>query len=345
MTRPLRILVPNFPAPDSFTDNVVHSLRAMGHEVRAMPRPAWRDRGRLRRIASDGWSALRPQTLGAQESWALAAARDWRPDLVLALTLALRDEVLAGLKRAGAGLCVAWWGDTPANMRGMGLLADGWDRIYLKDAFGVGRLRALGLPAALLHEAANPDWHRPLATPDHPDAESVVVAGNYYGARQFLIRRLAAAGVPLALYGSPPPRWSHPAVTSRFRHRYIIRDDKSRTFHAALACLNSTHLSEGDSLNCRAFEICAAAGLQLIEARPAVATCFEPGAEVLTYASVDEILAHLDRARREPDWARGIRAAGHRRVLAHHTYRHRLDRILAETGLAPAAPLPPDPAA
>lgn len=31
----LIISVPNFPAPDSFTDNVVHTLKAMGHEVRA----------------------------------------------------------------------------------------------------------------------------------------------------------------------------------------------------------------------------------------------------------------------------------------------------------------------
>lgn len=334
MTRPLRILVPNFPAPDSFTDNVVHTLRAMGHDVRAMSRMAWRDQGRVRRILTDAWVGFRPATLSAQERWALAAVRDWRPDLVLALTLALRDEVLAGLKRAGAGLCVAWWGDPPANMRGMGLLAEGWDRIYIKDADCVAKFRALGLPAELLHEAANPDWHRPIPAPDHPDAGAVVVAGNYYGYRQFLVHRLAEVGVPLALYGSRPPRWSHPAVLERFRGRYILREDKSRAFYAGLACLNSTHLSEGNSLNCRAFEICATGGLQLIEAKSAVIDCFDPGTEVLGYASVAEILDHLERARREPDWARAIREAGRRRILAEHCYRHRLDRVLTDAGLA-----------
>jgi spore maturation protein CgeB len=333
MSRPLRILVPNHPAPDSFTDNVVHTLRSMGHEVCAMPRLALRDQGPLYRILTDAWTAYRPATLSSQERWTLATVRDWKPHLVLALTLALREEVLLRLRQLGTGLCVAWWGDPPGNMRGMGLLADGWDRIYIKDAAAVDKLRAVGLPADLLNEAANPEWHRPVRSATHPDAQALVVAGNYYGYRQFLVRRLAEAGVPLALYGTRPPRWSHPAIVRQFRGRYIVREEKSRVFHAGLACLNSTHLSEGNSLNCRAFEICAAGGLQLIEAKPAVADCYDPGTEVLTYASVDEILSHLDRARREPDWSRAIREAGHRRTLAEHTYRHRLDRILSDADL------------
>jgi spore maturation protein CgeB len=337
MPRPLRIVVPNFPAPDSFTDNVVHTLRAMGHDVRAMPRLALRDQGAIPRILTDAWAGYRPDTWHSQERWAVATAREWRPDLVLSLTLALREEVLVRLKQLGTGLCIAWWGDTPANMRGMGLLADGWDRIYIKDSSAVDKFRAVGLPADLLHEAANPDWHRPLRSTSHPDAGALVVAGNYYGYRQFLVRRLAEAGVPLALYGTRPPRWSHPAIVRQFRGQYIVRDEKSRVFHAGLGCLNSTHLSEGNSLNCRAFEICATGGLQLIEAKPAVAACYDPGTEVLTYGSIEEILSHLDRAGREPDWSRAIREAGLRRTLSEHTYRHRLERILADASLVPLA--------
>lgn len=333
MTAPLRILVPNFPAPDSFTDNVAWTLRAMGHEVRMMKRLAPRDRGRMHRIVHDAWVGFNPSALSGQETWALEQVKYWKPDLVLALTLALRSEVLDELKARGADVCVAWWGDSPANMRGLGLLADSWDRIYIKDAAAVAKLRAVGLPAALMHEAANPAWHRPIPVTNTADAEALVVAGNYYGYRQFIVERLAARGVKLALYGTRPPRWATETVRREFRGRYIVKDEKSEIFHSGLACLNSTHLSEGDSLNCRAFEICSAGGLQLIEAKPAVEDCYEPGQEVLTYSSVDEIVDHLDRARAEPDWARGIREAGLRRTLNDHTYRHRLERILAETGL------------
>lgn len=332
MGRVLKILVPNFPAPDSFTDNVVHTLKAMGHEVRSMDKLAFQDRGRIQRILHDAWKGYRPQTLSGQEKWALEQVQDWRPDLVLCLTLALSDEVLAGIKAAGAGLCVAWWGDTPANMRGMGLLTDGWDRIYIKDALAVAKFRAVELPAEYLHEAANPDWHF-IPTSGVTSDDAVIVAGNYYGYRQIIVERLARKGVPLALYGSRPPRWSNRTVQACFKGRYIVKEEKSRIFNGGLACLNSTALSEGDSLNCRAFEICSAGGLQLIENKPAVSDCFDPGSEVLTYSSIEEIVDHLARARSEPAWARSVRRAGHARVLAEHTYKHRLERILRDAGL------------
>lgn len=332
MTRKLKILVPNFPVPDSFTDNVVYTLRSMGHEVRAMNRLVYRDRGRLQRIISDAWSGYQPDTLSGQEQWALKEAKSWRPDMMLSLTLPLREVVLDSLKAAGTSICVAWWGDTPANMRGMGLLTDGWDKIYIKDAAAVAKFKAVGLPAEHMHEAANPDWH--FVPPVSTVEDAVIVAGNYYGYRQIIVERLAERGIPLALYGRSPPRWSTATIRTNFRGRYIVKDEKSRVFNAGLACLNSTALSEGNSLNCRAFEICGAGGLQLIENKPAVQNCFEPGREVLTYSSVDEIVAHIDRARAEPSWAQTIRAAGHARVLAEHTYRHRLERILKDTGMA-----------
>lgn len=302
-----------------------------------MERLASRDRGRLGRIIIDTYTGFFPETWSAQERWAAQVAREWKPDMLLALTLSMREEVLAELRSAGISTCVAWWGDTPANMRGMGLLVQGWDRIYIKDALAVSKLCAVGLPADIMHEAANPDWHRPQMMKGHRDASALAIAGNYYGYRQFIVRRLTAAGIELALYGSRPPRWSEDVVRNQFRGRYIVREEKSIVFHSALACLNSTHLSEGDSLNCRAFEICAAGGLQLIEPKAALPECYEPGREVLTYSSVEEIVEHLARARAEPGWARAIREAGHRRTLAEHTYRHRLSRILSETGLVQMA--------
>ncbi len=231
MGRILKILVPNFPAPDSFTDNVVYTLKAMGHEVRTMGGLAFQDRGRIQRIFHDAWQGYRPQTLSGQETWVLEQARDWHPDIVLCLTLALRDEVLADLKANGVGLCVAWWGDTPANMRGMGLLTDGWDRIYIKDKLAVAKFRAVGLSAEYLHEAANPEWHL-IPTTGVTLVDSVVVAGNYYGYRQIIVERLANKGVSLALYGNPPP--AGPTVRCKNLSRAVILLKKKKAKYSTV---------------------------------------------------------------------------------------------------------------
>jgi spore maturation protein CgeB len=189
----------------------------------------------------------------------------------------------------------------------------------------VNKHRLLGLNAHLLHEAMNPQWHRPVS--GAANGETAVV-GNWYGYRQTLVRALSSRGVDVGLYGTPPPRWSLPEVRQAHLRRYVVREEKSRVFGEALACLNSFQMGEGDSLNCRAFEVAGAGGLQLIEHRPAIAECFEPGKELLPFSTIEELLDDLSRARREPRWADGIRAAGARRALAEHTYRHRIDSIM-----------------
>ena len=170
-------------------------------------------------------------------------------------------------------------------MQGLGLLASGWDVVFLKDAAAVKKFRTVGIEAELMHEAMNPAWHRRNFA---EIGEEVVVAGSYYGYRQYLVERLMRAGAPMALYGPRPPRWASEAIKRAHSGRYIVKEEKSRILGEGLACLNCTALSEGDSLNCRAFEIAGACGLQLIEDKPSVVSCFEPGKEVLIYRSVDD---------------------------------------------------------
>ncbi len=327
----MKVLIPNYPEPDSFVDNVGSTLRAMGHVVMTSPRLFGRGSSRLQKLTKEFRRQVFPQRWSEAEAWAVRVAREARPDLVLCLTQSLRREVLAELHEAGAPRLVSWWGDTPANMQGMGLLQDGWDLIFLKDASAVRKFQAVGLEAHHLNEAMNPAWHRRSFA---EVSDEVVVAGNYYGYRQFLVGRLLDAGVPMALYGRPPPRWSTEPIKRAHRGQYIAREEKSQIFGEGLACLNSTALSEGDSLNCRAFEIAGACGLQIIEDKPSVVTCFEPGLEVLTYGSVDEIHEHLGRARKDRAWAMRVREAGHRRAHAEHTYRHRLADVFRRLDIA-----------
>lgn len=322
----MKIAIPRFEDPDTFADNVAFTLRAMGHEVFTRgARPVSAITARLPRR----WDRLRtlivPRARTSYERWVLRLAKKIELDLVLALTQALSEETLVELKRLGVKACVAWWGDTPQNMERMGLLTEEWNQIFLKDPDAVEKFRSVGLQAELLHEAMNPAWHRPETSQTNGN---VVIAGSLYGYRQFMVRKLVRCGVGVNVYGPPPPRWAIPEARASHRGRYIVRTEKSRIFGAGLACLNGSPPTEGNSLNCRAFEIAGAGGLQFFDYRPIIEQCFEPGREILVFRSFQELMELIHRAAQEPREMRLIREAGARRAAAEHTYEERLRRIL-----------------
>lgn len=321
----MRIAIPDNPGPDSFADNVSDALREMGHDVLMPPRRSGSVSGV--RVAFDGLCAragVNPLT--RQERWLRDTVRSTRVDVVLALTQSIRPDVLREAKARQVRWRIAWWGDPPANLKHLALLSSEWDLVCLKDPAGVAKFRRIGLNAILLHEAMNPRWHRPMARRTNDD---VVLAGNYYGYRQCMASRLIAQGVSVGLYGNALPRWGLPSLRPHHRGRYIVREEKSRVFGEALACLNTTSFAEGNSLNCRAFEIAGAAGLQIIEGRPMISECFDPGAEVLVFDTWDGLVELLDRARADPGGLADIREAGARRAKAQHTYQMRLTSMFA----------------
>ncbi|MFM7008639.1 MAG: glycosyltransferase [Betaproteobacteria bacterium] len=323
----MRFIIPNFRAPDSFTDNVADTLIDMGHDVFTMPHPATGTTSQAGRFMVDVSQRLFPKAWSEQERWLVKMARQIKPDVILAITQHIKDEVIAEAKKVSPGLrAVAWWGDPPANLRGMNLLTKSWDVIFAKDPNLVRKLQWLNLNAHLLHEAMNPKWHYPGAS---SRSGTVVVAGTYYGFRQALVKRLGELGVPLDLYGVKPPRWADKFVATSHSNRYIIRDEKSRIFSSASVNLNSMTLSEGMSLNCRAFEICGAGGFQLIESKEIIETCFEPGREVICFNSIEAIIESFNRVTVDLDWWQRVKEAGQKRAISEHTYTHRLSVLLS----------------
>ncbi|HUS10200.1 MAG TPA: glycosyltransferase [Pyrinomonadaceae bacterium] len=322
----MRILIPAFGFEDCFVDNVEKTLVEMGHEVRTLGymshKKYWTLPRYATRVAREMVMGDKPDRVGQK---IIKLAKEFKPDVVLSVTGLVHPVVLEELGKFAAGRRVLWWGDPPANNQKWGILDPGWDWVYIKDRAAVNKLRLAGRNAHLLHEAMNPRWHKPVAGQRNG---SVVVAGNYYAFRQAIILKLLADGVVFELYGARPPRWAHPEIKRLHTGKYVTGEEKSRVFGEGAACLNTFSLAEGNSLNCRAFEVAGAGGLQIIEYRSAIEECFEPGKELLTFQAYEELLDHLGRAQTHPEEARPIREAGARRALAEHTYRHRLQVIL-----------------
>lgn len=322
----MRVLLTSPVYEDSFSENVAVTLKAMGHEVQS---PIQATHGAYYSLPRQALRIIGERVLGdrpnGEDRKVMELAKAFKPHLVLSLTRGLHPEALEEVGKTGDTRRAIWWGDSPGNSVRWGMLDPGWDLVLAKDAQAVSKIRMVGRNAHLLHEAMNPSWHKPIAQQAN---DRIAVAGNSYSFRQAICVRLMEASVPLALYGPRPPAWSNPAYGRAHSGKYIVKEGKSRVFGEALACLNTFSLSEGDSLNCRAFEIAGAGGLQLIEYRPAIQECFEPGKEVLTFTTFEELLAHIERARRDPAAIKVVREAGAHRALAEHTYRHRLERLL-----------------
>lgn len=323
----MKCLVAGYDAPDSFADNVAFTLNRLGHEAFVAPRSLSPGKWRFLLSRGKAWAGVAGVT--RLESWLVQVASRMRPEMLIAPTQPIGEEALGRLAALGVEHRVAWWGDPPGNLREMDLMSEAWTLICMKDRHGARKLRGAGLPVEYLPEAMNPEWHRPIGG---EAGDRVVIAGNMYGFRQQLVRALSRRGIAFDLYGGRPPRWSVQEVREQHRGRYVVREEKSALFGKALACLNSTSLVEGDSMNCRAFEVAGAAGLQVLEARPCVEEFFEPGRELLVFGSVEECVSHIEWARKEPQAAEMVKRAGAARARAEHTYEHRLRSLFGMIG-------------
>lgn len=92
--------------------------------------------------------------------------------------------------------------------------------------------------------------------------------------------------------------------------------------------LNITSLQMSGAVNQRVFDCPAAGGFLLTDAQADLFELFEPDTEVAAYSSTEECRDRLRHFRANPKARVGIAAAARRRILAQHTYAHRLERIV-----------------
>jgi len=321
----MKFIIPNYSLPDNFAENVAFTLRLMGHEVLTAPKPVQLINDKLMHLMQLSFEKFFPESLTPQEKWLLKVYKEYKPDVVLTLTQSINEEVLLALKKQGI-ITACWWGDTPANMRKQGLLCNGWDFIFIKDKYAAFKLKTLGLNAFYLPEAMNPQWHKKCYTTLD---NSLLFAGNTYDYRHYLIFKLMEAGIKdIKLYGQRPPRWAKKEVKELFLNKFIVKEEKAFHFGSSFACINSTAMTEGNSLNCRTFEIAGCGALQIMEYRPALEDCFEPEKEIVTYSSFDELLFKIDYYKKDAVKAMAVRNGGYDRAVKEHTYQHRLNTII-----------------
>ncbi|MDG4552986.1 MAG: glycosyltransferase [Candidatus Competibacter sp.] len=278
------------------------------------------------------WAKWQEHTAGGSE-WMLArferALARFRPELVLVagvfgvpldyyrlLYAQARRPVIAGL--VGDRFPAA---DSRAR-------ADRCDRLYYTDTRFFKDAKAAGFTTGgrYLPLAADPELFHPAHAARQPE---VLFVASRTAFRETVVRGLEA---PARIVGTD---WSDLAREDfhRVRNRKIGRARLVRLYQRHVAVLNARNEANVEhGLNQRSFEPPACGAVVLNDDLVDLPRCFEPGREILVYRNADELNALIARLRREPEFADRVAAAGRRRVLAEHTYAHRITAILNDLG-------------
>ncbi|MFN8542699.1 MAG: glycosyltransferase [Candidatus Binatia bacterium] len=268
----------------------------------------------------------------------LAAVEAAEPDLVLAMAQApLQPEVLTVIGARGAVRAFwfvedhrlfPYWKDVVGAYDYFFAIQEG---AFLEEA----KRLSPGL-AAYLPLAADPAVHRPLRLEPGELTElgaPVGFVGAGYRNRRIAFRPLLDLG--LRIWGT---EWSGAgpveAAVQRAGAR-ISTEDCVRIFNATDVNVNlhsSTYVDgvdpRGDFVNPRTFELAAAGAFQLVDTRTLLSRHFRPGEEVATFDDAAQLRDLAAYWLAHPDARRQIAAAGRARVLAEHTYHHRMLALL-----------------
>ena len=293
-------------------EDAAAALRGDGHQVRV---------GAVRRSwLNASLEAAMAEPLAA--SIATAAAR-FSPDLILAIGgFHVPEPFLERLAALpGRPPLAGWIGDLfdgPA-LRSARL----YDIVAYTDTGLMARHRDLDFPsrALFLPHAANPG-----TTPGPAQRERrMVFVANATPGRQGLVNALTS---PISVYGPgwpANPEGRHQLHPGRVAHRRV-----GGLYARHLASLNvRNEFNVLTGLNQRSFDPCLSATPVVTDNQADLERCFEPGVEVIVYRDAEELNGAHDRLLGAPDEATRIGEAGRRRVLAHHTFAHRLATLAA----------------
>jgi len=117
-------------------------------------------------------------------------------------------------------------------------------------------------------------------------------------------------------------------TTARFLPRLDYYEDLPRFYPMSRVSLNCTSRQMKGAVNQRVFDVPACGGFVLTDRREQLDRLFEPGREVLVYDAPQDIPELVARCLKDEPLRRSISAAARARILAEHTYEHRLEELV-----------------
>ncbi len=293
-------------------EDAVVAFRGDGHQVRVgFVRHAWLNAGLESALVEPLASTM-----------ARAAAR-FAPDLILAVggfhvPTPFLERLAAMSSRPPL---VGWVGDLfdGSARRAAGL----YDQVAYTDSALMARHGELGFPsrAMFLPHAVTPGPSPPSAK----RARRMVFVANATPGRRTIVGSITP---PISVFG---PGWTVEAIRGHDVHPGRVAHQRVAGLYAGyLASLNiRNEFNVLNGLNQRNFDPYISATPVVTDDQGDLVRCFEPGKEVLVYGDADELNSLYSLLLRDPAEAARIGEAGRRRVMAEHSFAHRLATLKA----------------
>lgn len=329
---------------ESFGSHIAQTLQSMGHTTINYTKGVkyWHFKtaslNRLNSLKVAGYRLLQNSAKFQEfEYKSLSRTIDTNENGSIDLIISTHDfltprEVLLLKTKTKAPLCL-WFPDHFGTFGRAMFLDSGYDFLFFKDPYIVHILnRELTKKIYYMPECCNPIVHKkyPLTEEDKKKyCCDITTAGNFYAVRSAFYKQFLKYDFDIKIWGNPPPLWMKTKKISRFiQGEYVTHESKGKAFQLSKVVLNNLNPAEVWGLNCRAFEIPAVAGFQLISWRPGLDSIFEDGKEVVSYQSFDDLIEKLNFYLENEEARLEIIENGYSKVHKEHTYQIRLERLL-----------------
>lgn len=314
----MRILIVGAGGAYRTETSIARAAESLGHQATVLDALGWRRR--LGPLAGP---------------WLRSRADAFRPDYILCT----RHAIAAGARTIGRmvkGRESAFWyfdGISPLPPRATEL-ARLVSRTFATTGFETDAFAALGLESHFLPQGMDPGIDQPAATaPAAFECEVSFVGSGQYGRRLALLEQMARR-FRLQIRG---PGWENVPASLPFHGGRVDGIAFAQVVRGAAISLGIDALEEqrqerrGGTSN-RLWKVLGAGGLYLGEHVPGIEEFARNGEHAVWYRSNEEALAQAGELLRDPERRARIAAAGRAHVLAHHTYRHRLELLLRGQG-------------
>jgi|WetSurMetagenome_2_1015567.scaffolds.fasta_scaffold57007_2 spore maturation protein CgeB len=257
----------------------------------------------------------------------LAQIEDFQPDVILNQELdAVDAKITRAVKRPGRVLIAQCGNQPPADLDvtpyNFGISLIPWV---------VEFYRSKGLPAENRHLAFEPSVLDRLGPAPQKDIDVSFVGGlaSNHGKRIELLEAIARE-FPVQLWLSNFKGISRSSPLHRCIRGEVWGSDMYNVLRRSKITLNS-HIdaARGMAGNMRLYEATGVGTFLLTDNLPNLPSLFQPGVHVGAYDSVEDCLLKIKQYLNDDTARETIARAGQEHTLKHHTYRHRIEELLA----------------